>query len=68
MYITVILMIIIGLFPSFFINALQRPVNLFTHNIIFNLNLIKVGAIDSLQIINWLFIGFIIFVFIIAGD
>jgi hydrogenase-4 component B len=62
MYMTVILMFIIGLFPSFFINALQRPVNLFTHNVVFNLNLIKVGVIDSLQIINWLFLGFIVFI------
>jgi hydrogenase-4 component B len=59
MYMTVIFMIVIGLFPSFFIAALQRPVNLFTHHIVFNLNLIKVGVIDSLQIINWLFVGFI---------
>ena len=62
MYMTVTLMIIIGFFPSFFINALQRPVNLFTHHIVFNLTLIKVGAIDSLQVINWLFLGFILFV------
>ena len=62
MYIIVSFMIIIGLFPSLFINALQRPVNLFTHDIVFNLNLIKVGAIDSLKIINWLFVGFILFV------
>ena len=67
MYMTVTLMILIGLFPSFFINALQRPVNLFTHNIVFNMNLIKVGAIDSLQTINWLFFGFILFVFAILG-
>jgi hydrogenase-4 component B len=59
MYLTGGLMIIICLFPSFFLNALQRPVNLYTHNIIFNLNLLKVGAIDSLAIINWLFLGFI---------
>ncbi len=68
MYMTVIFMIFIGLFPSFFINALQRPVNLFTHHIIFNLNLIKVGAIDSLKIINWLFFGFILFVLINCWD
>ena len=67
MYLTVSLMISIGLFPSFFINALQRPVNLFTHHIVFNLNLIKVGAIDSLQIINWLFGGFVLLVLILAG-
>jgi hydrogenase-4 component B len=67
MYITVTLMFIIGLFPSFFINVLQRPVNLFTHHIIFNLNLIKVNAIDSLQSINWLFLGLIIFVLALLG-
>ncbi len=60
-------MIIIALFPSFFLTVLQRPVNLFTHNMVFNLNLIKVGAIDSLQIINWLFFGFILFVFGLMG-
>ncbi len=58
MYMSVLLMIIIGLFPSLFLDALQRPVNLFTHNIVFNMNLMKVGAIDSLWTINWLFLGF----------
>jgi formate hydrogenlyase subunit 3/multisubunit Na+/H+ antiporter MnhD subunit len=67
MYFTVALMIMIGLFPYFFIALLQRPVNLFTHDMVFNLNLIKVGAIDSLKIINWLFFGFIIFVFGLMG-
>jgi len=62
MYITVTFMILIALFPSFFISVLQRPVNLFTHHIVFNLNLIKVGAIDSLQTINWLFMGLILFI------
>jgi hydrogenase-4 component B len=62
MYLTVILMITIGLFPAFFLDVLQRPVNLFTHNIIFNLNLLKVGAIDSLKVVNWLFFGFILFI------
>jgi hydrogenase-4 component B len=65
MYITAIVMIIIGLFPSFFIDALQRPVNLYTHHIVYNLNLIKVGSIDSLKIISWIFIAFIIIVFVI---
>ena len=64
MYLTGGLMIIICLFPTFFLRVLQRPVNLYTHNIVFNLNLLKVGAIDSLAIINWLFIGFIV---LIAG-
>jgi hydrogenase-4 component B len=67
MYLTAALMMFIGLFPTFFINVLQRPVNLFTHDVIFNLNLIKVGAIDSLKIINWLFLGLIAFVLIILG-
>jgi hydrogenase-4 component B len=65
MYLTVTLMIIIGLFPSFFINLLKRPVNLFSHHIVFNLNLIKVGAIDSLKIINWLFLGFVAMVILL---
>jgi hydrogenase-4 component B len=62
LYLTVTLMISIGLFPSFYIQALQGPVNLFTHNIFFNLNLLRVGSIDSLHVINWLFLGFILFV------
>jgi hydrogenase-4 component B len=67
MYLTLSLMVAIGLFPSFFINALQQPVRLYTTGIVFNLNLIRIGALDSLQIINWLFIGFIILVMAIAG-
>jgi len=66
MYMSVTLMIFIGLFPSFFINILQSPVNLFTHNIVFNLNLIKVGAIDSLQTVNWVFFGFLLVVILIV--
>lgn len=67
MYITVALMIIIGLFPSYFINALQLPVNLFTHNFVFNQNISKTGMIDSLRTINWLFFGFILLVLALAG-
>lgn len=67
LYLTVTLMISIGLFPSFYIQALQRPVNLFTHNIFFNLNLLKVGSIDSLHVINWLFLGFILFIIAILA-
>jgi hydrogenase-4 component B len=67
MYFTVSLMILIGLFPSFFVGALQRPVYLFTQHIIFNMNLIKVGSIDSLQTINWLFLGLIIFILLVLG-
>ena len=66
MYLTVALMIFIGLFPSLFINLLHRPVNLFTHNIVFNLNMIKVGAIDSLQTISWLFFGLLILITVVV--
>jgi formate hydrogenlyase subunit 3/multisubunit Na+/H+ antiporter MnhD subunit len=65
MYLTVTLMIIIGLLPSVFINAIQRPVNLFTHHITFNLNMIKVGAIDSLQTVNWVFFAFILLIILV---
>jgi hydrogenase-4 component B len=67
MYLTVAFMVFIGLFPSLFINLLQRPVNLFTHDVFFNMNLIKVGAVDSLKIINWLFLVFILFVLLVLG-
>ena len=59
MYMTASFMVVIALFPSLFINALQSPVNLFTHHIVFNLNLIKVGVIDSLRTINWMFLAFL---------
>jgi hydrogenase-4 component B len=67
MYLTLLFMISIALFPTIFINALQRPVNLFTHHIVFNTNMLKVGAIDSLRIINWLFIIIVIFVLAIIS-
>ena len=67
MYLTVSLMIFIGLFPSLFIDVLQRPVNLFTHHVVFNLNMIKVGAIDSLQTFSWLFFGLILFILAVMG-
>ena len=66
MYITVILMILIGLFPSVFIDALQQPVALFTHNVDFNQGFIKVRTIDSLKFINWLFLGLILFIIILV--
>jgi hydrogenase-4 component B len=62
LYIAVALMVLIGLYPSLFLRALARPVNLYTHNIVFNLNLLKVEAIDSLQTINWMFLGLILLV------
>jgi len=59
MFMIALFMVVIGLFPSFFISALQSPVNLFTHHIVFNLNLIRVGVIDSLRTINWMFLAFL---------
>jgi hydrogenase-4 component B len=67
LYLIAALMIAIGLFPSFFLKAMQRPVDLYTQNVIFNVNLIKVGSIDSLMKISWLFLGFIIFILAIIG-
>jgi hydrogenase-4 component B len=62
MYLTAALMLCIGLFPSFFTDALQQPVRLFTGDLVFNLNLIRVGALDSLHVINLISIGFILLV------
>jgi formate hydrogenlyase subunit 3/multisubunit Na+/H+ antiporter MnhD subunit len=67
MYMAVILMISIGLFPHFFMSVIQSPVSLFTAGISFNQPMIKVGAIDSLQSINWMFLGLIALVLLIAG-
>lgn len=66
MYVIAFLMLFIGIFPSFFINILQRPVYQYTKDIIFDLTLIKVGVIDSLKTINWLFLGFIVFIIMLA--
>jgi hydrogenase-4 component B len=65
MYMVALFMICIGLFPYFFIDILQKPVNLFTHHVVFNLNLIKVGVIDSLQLLNFIFIGFAVLIIVI---
>lgn len=67
MYITVLLMVFIGLFPTLFIDILQRPVYMFAHHVVFNLNLIKVGAVDSLQTINWLFLFLILLILAVLG-
>ncbi len=67
MYFTALVMILIGLFPSVFLEMLQRPVYLFTHDVVFDLNSIKVGAIDSMQVINRLFVVFILLVLLILG-
>jgi len=65
MFMAASFMVVISLFPSIFINALQSPVNLFTHHIVFNLNMIKVGAIDSLRTINWMFFAFLVLIALI---
>ena len=67
MYLTVAFMIIIGLFPAMFISLLQQPVSLFLRKVVFDQNIIKVGAIDSLQTISWLFFGLILFVIALLG-
>jgi len=64
MYMIVTVMVFIGLYPSVVIDLLQRPVNLFTHDTILNFNLMHVGAMDSLQMIIWYSVGFIL---LIAG-
>ena len=66
MYMIAALMLCIGLFPLVFIRLLQQPVNLFTHLTIFNLNLMRIGAIDSLEVIVWLSAGFIVLILAIA--
>lgn len=67
MYIIALLMFAIGLFPSYFLVILQKPVSVLTGDTVFNMNLVRVGAIDSLQTINRLFILFILLVITIYG-
>ncbi|HEX2921193.1 MAG TPA: proton-conducting transporter membrane subunit [Bacteroidales bacterium] len=67
MYMIGLFIVLIGLFPAVFINVLQKPVYLFTNDIVFNLDFIRVGAIDSLQTINWMFLGFILMIASIIG-
>lgn len=66
LYMAGTLIVLIGLFPALFLSILQKPVQLFTQNVFFNLNLIRVGAIDSLYSINWYTLGFIILIIIVA--
>lgn len=66
-YMAAALMIFIGLFPTVFLNLLKQPVGLFTRNIAFNPNLPQIGTIDSLQTINWVSAGFILFVLAVWG-
>jgi formate hydrogenlyase subunit 3/multisubunit Na+/H+ antiporter MnhD subunit len=67
MYLIALFLLIIGLFPSFFIGVLQQPVKLFTQNISLNIAHDHVNAFVSLQTINWFSAGFIIIVLIVAG-
>ncbi len=67
MYAVAMFMISIAMFPGFFLRLLQNPVFQFTDGIVFNMTLIRVGAIDSLQSINWLFLAFIVLVLLLAG-
>jgi NADH:ubiquinone oxidoreductase subunit 5 (subunit L)/multisubunit Na+/H+ antiporter MnhA subunit len=67
MYLSMTLMMVIGLFPSFFVSVLQKPAYLFTKGVVFNLDHIRVGAIDSLMTINWMFMGFILLVLLLSG-
>jgi formate hydrogenlyase subunit 3/multisubunit Na+/H+ antiporter MnhD subunit len=67
LYMAGVLIVLIGLFPSLFLSILQKPVQLFTHDGVFNLNLIRVGSIDSLYAINRYTGGFILLIIFIIG-
>lgn len=67
MYAVALFMVIIGLFPAFFLKILQQPVYLFTSDIVFNMSMIRVGAIDSLQTVSILFMGFMVMVILLYG-
>jgi NADH:ubiquinone oxidoreductase subunit 5 (subunit L)/multisubunit Na+/H+ antiporter MnhA subunit len=67
MYMAVILMIFIGLFPSAFLNLLKLPVGLFTRNIKFDNSLPQMGTIDSLQTFVWVSAGFILTILAVWG-
>jgi hydrogenase-4 component B len=67
MYMAAALMILIGLFPTVFLNLLKEPVGLFTRNVVFNPNLPQVGTIDSFQTINWVSAGFILTILLVWG-
>ena len=66
-YLAAALMIIIGLFPSVFLNLLQQPVALFTRHSMFNPTLPQMGTIDALHTINWVSVGFIVFIIAVWG-
>ena len=67
MYMAFALMLFIGIFPSFFIHALARPLGLFTGALTFSSDFINGGAFESLKIISYLSLVFITFVLLLIG-
>lgn len=67
MYITAGFIIIIGLFPSFFIGALKQPVNLLTAGSAVNPGIARVEALNSLATVSRLSALFIVFVLVLIG-
>jgi hydrogenase-4 component B len=67
MYLVVALMILIGLFPSFFINSLQMPVGLFTDGMAGDNGLITKGTLSVMNTVSIMSAGFIILTLLILG-
>lgn len=67
MYFTGGLIILIGLFPSFFIGALKQPVNLLTAGGSVSTRFARIEALDSLTSISRLSALFIVLVLLIIG-
>jgi len=67
MYLAVAMMIMIGLFPTLFINALERPVCLFTGTPAYDTDFLKTGAVESVKTVSLLSIGFILFILFLIG-
>jgi hydrogenase-4 component B len=68
MYLAVLLMVLIGLFPSVFISFLRQPLFLFVHELLPPTGGISFDALSSLYKINYLGLGFvllIVFVFLL---
>ncbi|MFN8206323.1 MAG: proton-conducting transporter membrane subunit [Bacteroidales bacterium] len=66
MYAVSVFILFIGLFPSVFLNILDSPVRLFTDGMVFNLGLIRVGVLDSLQVITRASAAFLLLVAALA--
>jgi hydrogenase-4 component B len=62
MYLVGMFIIFIGLFPFVFLKFLEVPLRLFTSGMVFDMTLIRVGVLDSLQTINWVVAGFILLI------